>query len=171
MENIDINNRFIKRIISVVIKYNHDKYWRMRSEVVNPHSKKPKLIRLLYLIRIKRCDMYHNSSMGTGFGEGAVFDAVPHLCHGLNGIIIAYNAHFGKDVYIAQQVTVVEADKGCTTEIGNNVILGAGCKILGGVKIGDNAKIGANAVVTKDIPENAIAVGVPAKVVGFNETK
>lgn len=53
--------------------------------------------------------------------------------------------------------------------IGNDVWIGAGAKILAGVTIGDGAVIGANAVVTKDIPEFAIAVGCPAKVVKFRE--
>ncbi|MBW3635206.1 MAG: acyltransferase [Armatimonadetes bacterium] len=49
--------------------------------------------------------------------------------------------------------------------IGNNVWLGGKVTVLKGVKIGDNAIVGANAVVTKDIPENAICVGVPARVI------
>lgn len=51
--------------------------------------------------------------------------------------------------------------------IGNNVNVGAGCKIVGDVKIGDNVFIGANAVVTKDIPSNCVAAGVPAKVIRY----
>lgn len=49
--------------------------------------------------------------------------------------------------------------------IGNNVFIGAGAKIIGAVTIGDYAKIGANAVVIKDIPQHALAVGVPAKII------
>jgi acetyltransferase-like isoleucine patch superfamily enzyme len=52
-------------------------------------------------------------------------------------------------------------------KIGNDVWIGAGCSILPGVTIGNGAVIGARAVVTKDIPENAIAVGVPAKVLKY----
>ena len=48
--------------------------------------------------------------------------------------------------------------------IGNNVFIGAGAVILGNIKIGDNAIIGANSVVLRDIPANAIAIGVPAKI-------
>lgn len=53
--------------------------------------------------------------------------------------------------------------------IGNDVWIGAGCSILPGVTIGDGAVIGARAVVTKDIPPNAIAVGIPAKVVRYRD--
>jgi serine O-acetyltransferase len=48
--------------------------------------------------------------------------------------------------------------------IGNNVFIGAGAKILGGVAIGDYARIGANAVVLKDVPSHSLAVGIPAKI-------
>lgn len=53
--------------------------------------------------------------------------------------------------------------------VGNDVWIGAGAKILMGCHIGDGAVIGANAVVTGDIPPNAIAVGVPACVIKFRE--
>ncbi|MBP3557009.1 MAG: hypothetical protein J6K20_04815 [Thermoguttaceae bacterium] len=48
-------------------------------------------------------------------------------------------------------------------------MLGAGCKILGDVRIGDNVKIGANAVVVCDVPDNCTAVGVPARIVRRRE--
>ncbi len=50
--------------------------------------------------------------------------------------------------------------------IKDNVVVGSGAQILGPVTVGKNAKIGANAVVTKDVPENAVMVGIPAKNVG-----
>ena len=49
--------------------------------------------------------------------------------------------------------------------LGNNVMVGAGAKVLGPVKIGSNSKIAANAVVLREVPENSTAVGIPAKVV------
>ncbi len=49
--------------------------------------------------------------------------------------------------------------------VGNNVLVGAGAKILGPVIIGDNCIIGANCVVTRDIPENSVVVGIPGKVI------
>ena len=48
--------------------------------------------------------------------------------------------------------------------IGNNVYIGAGAKILGGIKIVNNVKIGANAVVLKDVPEGVTVVGIPAEI-------
>ena len=49
--------------------------------------------------------------------------------------------------------------------IGNNVIIGSGAQIIGPVKVGNNSRIAANAVVVKDVPENATMVGIPAKAV------
>lgn len=49
--------------------------------------------------------------------------------------------------------------------IGDNVRIGSGAKVLGGIRIGNYAQIGANAVVIKDVPDNATAVGVPAKII------
>ena len=54
--------------------------------------------------------------------------------------------------------------EGCPT-IGDNVYIGPGAKLFGRISIGDNAAIGANAVVTGDMPDSAVAVGVPAKAV------
>lgn len=52
--------------------------------------------------------------------------------------------------------------------IGNNVLLFAGAKIIGNVNIGNNVVVGANAVVTHDVPDNAVVVGIPAKVINYN---
>ena len=49
------------------------------------------------------------------------------------------------------------------TTLKNNVVVGSGAQVLGPIVVGENAKIGANAVVTKDVPESAIMVGIPAK--------
>ena len=55
--------------------------------------------------------------------------------------------------------------------IGNNVLLFAGAKIIGNVRIGNNVVVGANAVVTHDVPDNAVVVGIPAKVINYNGKK
>jgi serine O-acetyltransferase len=84
------------------------------------------------------------------------------------GIVIHPRCVIGDNVIIGQHVTIGGRGGPEVPIIGNNVLLGAGAKILGNVKIGNNAKIGANAVVLIDVPENATAVGVPAVIVPKN---
>lgn len=71
------------------------------------------------------------------------------------------------------QSTIFPNHKSCVRKkgvptIGDNVIIFAGAKIIGNVKIGNNTVIGANAVVTHNIPDNSVAVGIPAKVISNN---
>lgn len=169
--NIKIDSGFTKILLSHIQHYNHEKYWKMRQEVVNPNSKKSKLIRLYYLYKIKKSDAFNNASMGTDLGAGAQFATPPILPHHLNGIIISHYAKIGKNCTICQQVTISQGKNKTSATIGDNVMIGSGAKILGNVKIGNNVKIGANAVVTKDIPSNSVAVGVPATVIKKNEDK
>lgn len=89
------------------------------------------------------------------------------LCHGGRGVVISPFVIIGNSVKVFHQVTIgldYPKNSGVAT-IGDNVIIGTGAKIIGPVTIGKDAKIGANAVVTKDIPESATAVGIPAKIV------
>jgi serine O-acetyltransferase len=86
--------------------------------------------------------------------------------HGI-GVVIGETAIVGDDVLIYQQVTLggVSLSHGKRhPTIGDNVVIGAGAKVLGNITIGDNAKIGANSVVIKDVPNASTAVGVPARV-------
>lgn len=80
------------------------------------------------------------------------------------GIVISGYAKFGDNCRIRNGVVVglKNVTDPCAPQIGNNVDIGAGAKILGNIKIGNNVSIGANAVVFIDVPDNAIAVGVPA---------
>ena len=121
-------------------------------------------------MRIKRMDAFNNASMGTDIGFGAQFETPPHLQHGLNGIIVSHYAHIGKDAWIAQQVTIGQAiDKNVAPTIGDNVVIGAGARIIGDIRIGNNVTIGANAVVTHDMPDNCICGGIPAQVIKLKE--
>jgi len=86
--------------------------------------------------------------------------------HGV-GVVIGETAIVGDDVLIYQGVTLggVNLDRiKRHPTIENNVVIGAGAKVLGNITIGKNSKIGANSVVIKDVPPNNIAVGVPAKI-------
>ena len=87
--------------------------------------------------------------------------------HG-EGIVIGETTIVGDDVLIYQQVTLggtgKESGKRHPT-IGNNVILGAGAKVLGNITIGDFVRVGAGSVVIEDVPENSTVVGVPGRIV------
>lgn len=80
------------------------------------------------------------------------------------GIVISGYAKFGDNCRLRNGVVVglKNVSEPCAPQIGNNVDIGAGAKILGNIKIGNNVNIGANSVVLTDVPDNAIAVGVPA---------
>ena len=82
------------------------------------------------------------------------------------GIIISGFASFGDNCVIRDGVTVGlrRVDDPVAPQIGNNVDIGTGAKVLGGITIGDHVVIGANAVVLEDVPSNSIAVGVPARI-------
>ena len=98
---------------------------------------------------------------GAKIGKRLVID------HGM-GIVIGETAEIGDDCLIYHGVTLggTGKDQGKRhPTIGNNVLIGCGAKVLGPFRVGDNVRIAANAVVLSDVPDNATAVGVPAKVV------
>ena len=80
------------------------------------------------------------------------------------GIVISGYASFGANCRIRNGVVVglQRITEPCAPQIGDNVDIGAGAKILGAITIGNNVAIGANAVVTCSVPDNSLAVGVPA---------
>jgi len=85
--------------------------------------------------------------------------------HGM-GVVIGETAEVGDDCYLYHQVTlgVARASSGKRhPTIGNNVIIGAGAKVLGPITVGDNARIGANAVVVDPVPDDTTVVGIPAR--------
>lgn len=94
---------------------------------------------------------------GAEFGEGLV------LIHA-TGTVINGSVRGGRNVSLEHQVTIGE-EKRKSPIIGNDVYIGAGAKVIGGVTIGDGARVGANAVVVHDVPANCTVVGVPARVV------
>lgn len=98
---------------------------------------------------------------GARIGNGLFID------HGM-GVVIGETAEIGDNVTIYHGVTLggTGKDKGKRhPTVGDNVIIGAGAKVLGPIYVGSGAKIGANAVVLKDVPVNATAVGIPAKMI------
>ena len=147
-------NPIAAMLLKWIQHYNGVKYWRRRAIVVDGSNKTCRLLKLYYLLWIKRVDAHHNASMGTSLNAGAQFITSPHLPHGLNGIIVGHDAIIGRECTIFQQVTIAHGG----VRIGNKVLIGAGAKILPHVTIGNNVKIGANCIVVEDITDKATVV-------------
>jgi serine O-acetyltransferase len=103
--------------------------------------------------------------------SGADIPLNAHIDGGLqlphpNGVVIHPDAIIGPNCIIFQQVTVGTREGSPRVPcIGGDVSLGAGAKVLGGIRVGDHACIGANAVVLCDVPDRATAVGIPARII------
>lgn len=114
------------------------------------------------------------------------FSAILYYFHGLEleigadiggGLYIAHPrgvvmvaSRIGQNCSVISNVTVGMRNEYAFPEIGDDVFIGAGARILGNIKIGNGAKIGANAVVLKDVPAGATVVGIPARVIAIDET-
>ena len=102
---------------------------------------------------------------GATLGAGILID------HGM-GVVIGETAELGDRITIYHGTTLggTGKEKGKRhPTVGDNVVIGAGSKVLGNIKIGSNSKIGANSVVLDDVPEGATLVGIPGKVVKINK--
>jgi serine O-acetyltransferase len=96
--------------------------------------------------------------INTGIGGGLM---LPHP----NGVVVHDQASIGSNCLICQQVTIGVRRQNDVPIIGDGVCIGAGAKILGSVHIGNYAKVGASAVVLKNVPAYATAVGIPARII------
>jgi len=92
-------------------------------------------------------------------GRGAEFGPGFVLIHSM-GVVINGNVRGGNNVKVEHQVTI-GAEKRLHPTLGDDVFIGAGAKVIGGVRIGNRVRIGANAVVVKDVPDNATVTGIP----------
>lgn len=104
------------------------------------------------------CEISEKANIGPGF----------YIAH-LGTIVIGAGTKAGKNFSIRQGVTFGGGSDKILNHphCGNNVIVGAGAKVIGGLRIGDDIIIGANAVVTKDIPNRARVGGIPAKIINL----
>jgi serine O-acetyltransferase len=105
----------------------------------------------------------YRTQIGSGFYVGHT-----------GGIVVNPKAIIGKNCNLSHQVTLGVTNRGSRKGIpviGDNVYIGPGAKIIGNIHVGNNAAIGANCVVTKDVPENAVVVGVPGKVISSEGSK
>ena len=133
-----------------------------------------------------RVQLYGNTFLRTGAGAGISIGAGTHIQPGCYFIAMVSDIRLGHHVEIAAGCSFYPFNHGMKAgelmmgqpliskgpiEIGDGAWLGHGVHVLGGVRIGKGAVIGAGSVVLKDVPENAIAAGVPAKVIGSREPK
>ncbi len=100
---------------------------------------------------------------GCIIGRGAHFGPRFVLIHS-HGVVINTRTRGGTGITLEHQVTL-GAEKGQAPILGDEVFVGAGAKVIGGVRIGSRVRIGANAVVVGDLPDDVTAVGVPARIV------
>jgi len=90
------------------------------------------------------------------------------------GIVVNPKCVIGNNCNICQGVTLGQVNRGKNKGvpvIGDNVYIGPGAKVIGAIKVGNNVAIGTNCVVTKDIEDNAVVVGVPGKTISYNGSK
>ncbi|WP_123917513.1 serine O-acetyltransferase EpsC [Georgenia muralis] len=102
---------------------------------------------------------------GIEIHPGAVLGRRLFIDHGM-GVVIGETAEVGEDVVLFHGTTLggVSMSRGKRhPTIGDRVLIGAGAKVLGPIRVGSDARVGANAVVVKDVPPGAVAVGVPAR--------
>ena len=123
------------------------------------------ILRFLLAIGQKLVEITTNSEFPNtvNIGKGLY---IPHAY----GIVVHFETQIGKYCNLGQQVTIGtggRGEKAGVPIIGDRVFIGPGAKIFGKIKIGNDVAIGANAVVTKDLPDNAVAAGIPAKIISY----
>lgn len=144
-----------KKLLSIWIDWDYDKYWNSRDALYDKKTNKLKYFFCKAYVskqnRKQAADIAYNVKAENNFKDH------PKLGHKLNGIVIAAEAKIGYNCFISHQVTIGRSKGGVPT-IGDNVYIGPGAKIFGNIKIGNNVRIGANCVVFEDVPDNSTIV-------------
>lgn len=138
------------------LRLRYPSIWNLRKRMCSINN--PFLYSLFLTIYTQRL-----KNQGSWIGSKSHIESEPIFPHGIFSIFISNGAKIGKNCIIFQQVTIgsnnLQDSKGKGAPcIGDNVLIGAGAKIIGNVKVGNNCRIGANAVVAKDIPDNTVVV-------------
>ncbi|MGI6498237.1 MAG: serine acetyltransferase [Oscillospiraceae bacterium] len=137
-------------------EFNSDKFFARREKYQNSRSPVLRAFYGSYCTRVQ-------NRFCAGIPMTARFDRTVVFPHGISGIYISVEAEIGGGTTIFQQVTIGSNSLPGTKRpgapvIGKNVYIGAGAKIIGGIRIGDNVRIGAGCTVFEDVPDNATVV-------------
>lgn len=109
---------------------------------------------------------HYQHKYGVGISAEVEIGAGSRIAH-YSCIFIAAQK-IGCNLTIYQGCTIGSVHGKGVPTVGNNVVMYAGSKIVGNITIGNNVVVGANAIVVKDVPDNAVVVGIPARVVSYN---
>ena len=171
--------KFIKQEISVIkdrdpaIKSTMEVFLYPSFWAILKYRKAHKLYLKKHYYRARRISQKAARKTGIEIHPGATIGEGLFIDHG-HGVVSGETAILGDNVTLYQGVTLggtgKEQGKRHPT-IGNNVLVGAGAKILGSFTIGDNCKIGAGSVVLKDVPPNSTVVGVPGRIIIRNDVR
>ena len=142
---------------SLIASVRADQRYAARRGPIALLGRRAAVLRHRFWSLVTGADVPLNAKLGGGL-------VLPHP----NGVVIHPAATIGPNCMIFQQVTL-GAVRGRVPTIGGHVDIGAGAKLLGGVRVGDHARIGANAVVLCDVPGGVTAVGVTAMVLGVSD--
>ena len=137
-------------------------YW-VRSKVHIPIIRQ--ILKLISFI----CHKLIEITTGIDIPSQAVIGKGLYIGH-FGGIILNAEAIIGENCNLSNDITIGiggRGEKRGCPKIGNRVFIGPGARLFGSIQIGDDVAIGANSVVTKDLPDKAVAVGIPAKVISY----
>ena len=165
--------RFGNKKPTIIDRILHNEVWYIFHYIrhlryVEYYKDKNKLLFLWHFFWYKRLGFklrmtIYPGTIGPGF----------RIYHAGDFLYVGQNVHIGKNCTMLPGIVFgnkTEEPDNHRVKVGDNCYFGLGVKILGSVKIGNNVTIGANAVVTKDIPDNAVVGGIPAKIIKFKKT-
>ena len=159
IQTIKLKDPAIKSAVEVVL---YPSFWASVSHSIAHFFYRHKLFFLARMV-----SQWNRFCTGIEIHPGAKIGKRFFIDHGA-GVVIGETCEIGDDVLLYQGVTLGGTGKDVGKRhptIGNNVMIGAGARVLGPFKVGDNVRIGAGSVVLREIPDDCTVVGIPAKIV------
>lgn len=140
-------------------------FWMRACEATRQHGWLKFLLHPWARLMLRRCRYKYGISIAFTTRIGPGF----YIGH-FGGIVVNDAAVIGRNCNISHGVTIGQVNRGRSMGVptlGDDVYIGPGAKVLGGIRVGNRVAIGANAVVTHDVPDDAVVVGIPARVVSM----